>query len=115
MVHNIIVAIAIALGVYVVLRMIVAWRSRIPPAKAHAEVDAGALLLDVRTEGEFGGGSLPGAKNIPLGSLGSRVAELSKEHAIVVFCASGMRSARAASILRAQGFTVHDLGPLTAW
>jgi len=114
-VQNIIVAIAIAMGVYVLLRMIVAWRSRVPPAKAHAEVAAGALLLDVRTEGEFRGGSLPKAKNIPLPSLGSHIAELSKERPIVVFCASGMRSARAASILRAQGFTVHDLGPLSAW
>jgi rhodanese-related sulfurtransferase len=49
--------------------------------------------------------------------LGSRIAELgSKETAIVVYCLSGARSGRAASLLRAQGFTtVADLGPMSRW
>jgi len=88
-----------------------------------ASVDArklvaeGALLLDVRSPGEFAGAHLPGAVNIPVGEVGGRAAELGpRERPIVVYCASGMRSASAASQLRALGFQhVHDLGGMGRW
>jgi len=66
----------------------------------------GAKVIDVRTKGEFAGGHFPGAVNIPLDSLGSKLKTLgASETAIVVYCASGIRSAQAASSLRAAGFT----------
>ncbi len=80
-------------------------------------VNDGGLLLDVRTSGEFNGGHIEGALNIPVGDLQSRLGELgSKDRAIVVYCASGGRSARASKMLRAKGFNeVHDLGSIRNW
>ena len=61
-------------------------------------------------------GSIAGAKNIPVSSLGQRIGELDKTRPIVVFCASGMRSSSAAAYLKRNGFNeVHDLGPASAW
>ncbi len=80
-------------------------------------VNDGGLLLDVRTPGEYNGGHLDGALNIPVGDLQGRLQELGpKERAIVVYCASGGRSGRATKFLRANGFNeVHDLGSLSNW
>jgi len=80
-------------------------------------VNDGGLLLDVRTPGEYNGGHLDGALNIPVGDLRGRLQELGpKERVIVVYCASGGRSARATKFLRANGFNeVHDLGSLSNW
>ncbi len=76
-----------------------------------ALLDSGAVLVDVRSPGEFSGGSLPGAKNIPMGSPPSG---LDKSVPVVVFCASGMRSAKVAKDWSSQGFSVTNLGPMSA-
>jgi rhodanese-related sulfurtransferase len=80
-------------------------------------INDGGLLLDVRSPGEFSGGHIEGALNIPVGNLQSRLSELGPEdRASVVYCASGGRSARAAKVLRAKGFNeVHDLGSISNW
>jgi rhodanese-related sulfurtransferase len=105
-----------ALFAFFVVRFVVAARNRIAGPAAREKVSAGALLLDVRSEGEFRGGAIPGAKNIPVQSLASRIAELDPARAVVVYCASGVRSASAASLLKRRGFReVHDLGPAAAW
>lgn len=84
--------------------------------RAHELVDSGALLLDVRTPGEYAGGHLPGAVNIPVQELGERARELpATDRAIVIYCRSGARSAAAASALQSLGYRVHDLGPMSAW
>lgn len=90
-------------------------RNRISREEAHKLVEDGAVLLDVRTPGEFKRDHLPNAKNIPLDALGKRLSELSKERALVVYCHSGMRSGRAVAVLTQAGFTAHDLGPISAW
>ncbi len=64
----------------------------------------GATIVDVRTPGEFQGGAYPGAVNIPVQELDRRLGELRKDRPIVVYCASGMRSASAERLLRARGF-----------
>jgi rhodanese-related sulfurtransferase len=78
-----------------------------------------ALILDVREAGEFVDGHLPDAKNIPGAKLVERISELEKykDKAIVVCCASGMRSNKACSELKKQGFTkIHSLaGGVDAW
>ncbi len=86
-----------------------------PAIDARKLVAEGALLLDVRSPGEFAAGHLPGALNIPVGDLGRRAGELgAKDRPLVVYCASGMRSASAAGQLRALGFAaVHDLGGMS--
>jgi len=66
----------------------------------------GPLVVDVRTPGEFRGGAYPGAINIQLDELASRVVELgSKERDITLYCASGARSAYALRMLVQMGFT----------
>ena len=64
----------------------------------------GAIILDVRSKGEYDGGAIPGSKNIPLQSLNSKMSTIKKwDKPIICCCASGMRSASAAGILRSQG------------
>jgi phage shock protein E len=91
-------------------------RHQIPGEEAKKLVSDGALLVDVRTDGEFAAGHLETAKNIPLHSLGGRLSELPKNRSIVLYCQSGARSARAASILKGAGFEkVYDLGGMSRW
>ena len=71
----------------------------------------GAILVDVRSAGEFAGGNAPGTINIPLQELGSRLAEIPKTAPVVVCCASGTRSGMAKLILRKNGYrNVHNIG-----
>ena len=64
------------------------------------------LVVDVRTTGEFRGGAYPGAINIPLDELQTRVQELgSKSREITLYCASGARSAYGQRILMQMGFS----------
>jgi phage shock protein E len=87
------------------------------PEKAKALVEGGALLVDVRSPGEHASFHLPGSINVPVGEVSARLGELGdKQKPVVVYCASGVRSASAVGTLRAAGFTdVHDLGGLSRW
>ena len=71
----------------------------------------GAMIIDVRTPGEFAGGHINGSVNIPLNVLPSKIGSLDKNKALVLCCASGMRSGSACSILKQNGFTeVYNAG-----
>ncbi|MFZ8999138.1 MAG: MBL fold metallo-hydrolase, partial [Ilumatobacteraceae bacterium] len=74
-------------------------------------------LVDVRNPGEYAGGTIGDAVNIPVGQLPARLTELDPSRPTVVFCAGGYRSSVAASLLRQRGF--HDvsdvIGGYTAW
>ncbi len=83
---------------------------RISGVRAKALVEKGATLLDVRTPGEFSSRHLPGAKNIPVDVVASRLSEVPKVSPVVVYCQSGNRSRTAAATLREAGYEVHDLG-----
>ena len=64
----------------------------------------GAVIIDVRTPGEFVSGHIRDSKNVPLNTISAKVEEIKKmEKPVIVCCASGMRSAQAASILKSQG------------
>ena len=82
---------------------------------AHRLVAEGATLVDVRTPEEFASGHLEGARNIPVDQIAERAAELPRAKTVIVYCASGSRSAMAAATLARAGFTVRDLGTLEAW
>jgi phage shock protein E len=70
-----------------------------------AKIQSGAAVIDVRSPDEFADGAYPGARNIPVNSLPNRVAEVGpKDKPVVVYCASGSRSAVAQQILKANGF-----------
>lgn len=67
-------------------------------------INNGAYLVDVRSPGEFAGGSAEGAVNIPLDQIANRADELKGKEPIIVFCRSGNRSGQAKSILEQKGF-----------
>jgi rhodanese-related sulfurtransferase len=75
-------------------------------SEAGEQLKSGAVLVDVRTPGEFQGGSANGAVNIPLGSVETAVKEKgwSMDKPILLFCASGTRSAVAVKQLKALGY-----------
>ena len=64
----------------------------------------GAIIIDVRTKGEYSQGAIPGSKNIPLQLINGKINEIKKlNKPVITCCASGMRSGSAAGILKAQG------------
>ena len=78
----------------------------------------GARLIDVRTTAEFARGSIPGATNIPVDELRTRLSELPDlSTPLVVNCAVGLRGHTAARILVQHGWTdVRNLsGGYTTW
>jgi phage shock protein E len=74
-------------------------------------MEKGAVIIDVRTVGEFQSGHIKGSKNIPLDNIFSKVNEIKRlEKPVIVCCRSGMRSAQAASILKNNGIDVMNGG-----
>ncbi len=64
----------------------------------------GAVIVDVRSKGEYAGGHLKNSINIPLDQLKNNLGRLKKDKPVITCCASGMRSASAKSILKSNGF-----------
>jgi len=62
------------------------------------------VVLDVRSEGEWKSGHIPGSLNLPLGSLDQLLAQVPEDRPLIVHCQTGARAAMAASLLRARGF-----------
>lgn len=83
-----------------------------PPVDYAELVKSGAIILDVRTKGEFQSGHIKKSINIPVDSLSSQLAKLKdKNQVIITCCASGMRSGRAKSMLKSMGYAnVHNGG-----
>ncbi len=77
---------------------------KVPSSVVKEKIDSGATIVDVRTPREFGRGAYPGALNIPVGALATRLREIPSGRPVVVYCASGVRSASAARILRQAGW-----------
>jgi len=73
---------------------------------AHLAVGRDVSVVDVRGPDEFFGplGHIPDARNLPLGELPSRVAELGAERPVVLVCRTDRRSASAAAVLDHAGF-----------
>ena len=68
-------------------------------------IQAGARIIDVRSADEFRDGAYPGAENIPVHLITARLPDLGpKSQSIVVYCASGARSAMAARLLKEAGY-----------
>ncbi len=74
-------------------------------------------VVDVRGATEYAAGHLSGVPNIPLGYLTEHLAELPKATPLVLHCQGGARSAIAASVLSANGFTnvINMTGGFAAW
>jgi NADPH-dependent 2,4-dienoyl-CoA reductase/sulfur reductase-like enzyme/rhodanese-related sulfurtransferase len=70
----------------------------------------GSFLVDVRTPQEFAAGHIPGAVNIPVDDLRSRLDELPRDREIAVYCQVGQRGYLATRILRQAGFAAVNVG-----
>jgi NADPH-dependent 2,4-dienoyl-CoA reductase/sulfur reductase-like enzyme/rhodanese-related sulfurtransferase len=68
------------------------------------------FLLDVRTPQEFEGGHIPGAVNVPVDDLRSRLSELPRDREIASYCQVGQRGYLATRILRQAGFKATNIG-----
>lgn len=89
--------------------------SSAPPVSFDQLVKEGAQIIDVRTPGEFQQGHIKGSVNIPLQVLSNQTTKIKKDKAIILCCASGMRSASAKEILLTKGFSqVYDGGGWTS-
>ncbi|WP_313957696.1 rhodanese-like domain-containing protein [Paenibacillus sp. Y412MC10] len=75
------------------------------------------LLIDVREPGEFKGGFIAGAQNMPLSQLPGLLTEIPKDQPVLLYCRSGMRSKSAAKMLLKNGHKelAHLQGGLGAW
>jgi phage shock protein E len=78
-----------------------------------ALVKQGAIIIDVRTIGEYKSGHIKGSRNIPLDSIKGKLAEIRKlQKPVITVCRSGARSGMAKSILLANGMVAYNGG---AW
>lgn len=75
-------------------------------------VSKGAIIVDVRSPGEFKSGHIPGSKNFPLDNIKGKVNELRKiNKPLITVCRSGTRSGIARGILKSAGLEVYNGGP----
>ncbi len=73
-------------------------------------VDKQPLLLDVRTPQEFASGHIPGALNIPVDDLRSRLGELPRDRTVAAYCQVGQRGYLATRILLQAGYSIVNIG-----
>lgn len=72
-------------------------------------IQSGAIIVDVRTPGEFEEGAANDSINIPLGELSQKIAELkAKNIPIICVCAVGVRAASAKSKLSNEGIEAYN-------
>ncbi|MBS1494918.1 MAG: rhodanese-like domain-containing protein [Bacteroidetes bacterium] len=75
----------------------------------------GATIVDVRTKSEYHSGNIKGSLNIPLDLLPNSLSKIRRDKPVITCCASGMRSASAKRILKANGYEeVHNGGGWTS-
>jgi len=74
----------------------------VDPGDVHANINNGVAIVDVRETNEWDQGHLPGAAHVPRGHLESRIegAVPDRSQRVILYCASGNRSALAAKTLR---------------
>jgi rhodanese-related sulfurtransferase len=79
--------------------------TRISVTEAKEKIDTGDVqIIDTRTPGEYMGGHVPDAINIPHMAVVSRKGDLEADKELVFICETGVRSALAAEFAAALGF-----------
>jgi phage shock protein E len=69
-----------------------------------SKIANGAIILDVRTAKEYEMGHIEGSLNISLGTIRTRYTGLDTNKTYITCCSHGLRSVKAASILKQKGF-----------
>lgn len=78
-------------------------------------IEKGAVILDVRSKAEYQGGHIKNAIHIPLQELNAKFNQVKKlNKPVIAYCASGMRSASATSILKSQGIDAINGGGIVS-
>ncbi len=84
-----------------------------------AELDQkkGVMILDVRSDGEYEQGHIPGAVHVQLADIGDKIRKLKKDKELVVYCRSGNQSIWAIKRLMGMGYkNLYNLkGGYSAW
>jgi len=82
------------------------------PTDYRSLVQNGAVIVDVRTPGEYKSGHIKNSRNIPVDQIRSKVNDLKKlGKPVITVCRSGSRSSMAKSILASAGLEVYNGGP----
>ncbi|MCC7050461.1 MAG: rhodanese-like domain-containing protein [Bacteroidia bacterium] len=84
-----------------------------PPAVDFKQLIAnGAVIVDVRSPGEYASGHIKNSKNIPVERIASQADQLKKSgKPVITVCKSGMRSGMASSTLKSKGIESYNGGP----
>jgi phage shock protein E len=92
------------------------FKSFLAKRKVRQVLAEGALVVDVRSPGEYGSGHYDGAINIPHDRISTSIKQFGAvDRPVVIYCASGARSAMAAATLKHHGYTnVTNAGRLGA-
>ncbi len=78
------------------------------------ELNKKPTILDVRMPGEYRHGHIPGSKNFPLNKIEQYKGKTDDK--VYVVCQSGMRSKRAATVLKKKGYDVVNVrGGMSQW
>ena len=82
-----------------------------------AGIDAGAFILDIRTEEEYAEGHIEGAVNIPLRTITENMDQIPTDVAVIVHCKSDFRAALSAPVMFVLGFDNSKIfnGSYKAW
>ena len=77
--------------------------------------ETGAIIIDVRTKGEFSNGSFKESVNIPLDKINDGINNIkSKNKPVITVCKSGIRSGQAVSVLKQNGIEADNGGSWTS-
>lgn len=100
------VAAALAIALFLAFRWFTSGGERESPEAVVAAIEAGAPVIDVRSEGEFAGGHVAGARHVNVldPDFRERVSDLDRDQTVYLYCASGARSGRAAKVMEDMGF-----------
>jgi hydroxyacylglutathione hydrolase len=90
--------------------------SQVTPREVSAS-GVGPVIVDVRSTAEWDAGHIEGARHVPLPELEARIDEIPQDREVVLHCQGGGRSAIAAGLLKANGYTrvANMSGGFGAW
>ncbi len=102
-----------AVILFVGISMLVRASSGLKTEQAHELLAKGAIVIDVRSTGEFAAGSIGGVINMPLPELQARISKAvpDKSQIVLLHCRSGSRSGHGTRLLKQLGYDqTYNLG-----